>query len=155
MTNKRYTEKPYKSLRRLIILLGFAALSACSLIAVNLDPPVPYRTDTFEYVCYQLELMYDVPCGDIAAPIVVISDIINDASRGQWYGVVYNGEPYVFISPDEDEAKTLDIILHETGHYVIWELNLPPKDDTCEGERVVRLISGEIWDDANKRLYGC
>lgn len=156
MTNKRYTETTYRSVRRLMVMLVFAALASCTLIATVSEPSVPTRNTPFQYVCYQIESIYDVPCGDLAEPVVIISDIINDAAYpSSWYGVYYHGEGYVFVNPDTGDWSLLDVILHEMSHYVIWELNLNPVEDECEEERVVREISDGVWDQLEKDKYGC
>ena len=153
MSSKRYY--PHNT-SRVLPLLGLLGLTACTWIVTLVAPAVPTSDDHFAYVCYKLEQMYDVPCGELQAPIIVYSVIINDASgRWQtWHGIYYHGEPYIFINPDSDEDVD-KIILHETGHYIIYELDLPPKGDTCEGERVVRLISGGEWGEEQRASYSC
>lgn len=156
MASQRYRVVTYNPFRRTMALLGILGLTSCAWVYSMLDIE-PDREDTFKYVCYKLEQMYGVSCGSLDAPIVVFSDIIIDAAGygGGWYGVYYHGEKYVFINPTAPEDMWIEIILHETGHYVIHELGLPPDGDSCEGERVVREISGGPWDDAAKVSYGC
>ncbi len=159
MTSQRYHGDNIKQFRRTMVLLSVLALSACSWIASMTTEPAADREDHFNYVCSALYEIYFVSCATLQAPTIVYSDIINDASGwGTWYGVYYHGEPYIFINPsflDDPDFDLNEVILHEMGHYVIYELDLPPKDDTCEGERVVRLISGGEWTDAAKKHYGC
>ena len=153
MPSKRYyPDKP----SRVLPLLALFGLTTCTWIGTLVEPAIPTREDHFAYVCYQLEQMYDVPCGELLAPTIVYSAIINDAAGrwSKWHGVYYSGEPYIFINPDSDKDVD-EIILHETGHYIIYELDLPPKGDTCEGERVVRLISGGEWGEEQRATYGC
>lgn len=137
------------------VLLGLAAatlFTAChALYSFWPRPP----TD-FGYVCQQIELMYEVGCGTLEAPTVVYSDIINSASGwGYWHGVYYHGESYIFINPQSPVDMQNEILLHEMTHYVLYELQLIPDNETCEQERVAREISGGIWGNAEKRVYGC
>ncbi len=153
MSSKRYyPDKP----PRVLPLLALLGLTACAWIGILVEPAIPTRDDHFAYVCYKFEQIYDVPCSDLQAPIIVYSVIIDDASGRweTWHGIYYYGEPYIFVNPGSDEDVD-EIILHETGHYIIYELALPPKGDTCEGERVVRLISGGEWEEEDKLPYGC
>ncbi len=158
MPSKRYHGDTIKQFRRTMGLLVLLALSACTWLATLIEPPSPERTDHFAYVCAALYEIYFVSCVTVEAPTIIYSNIINDASGWRtWYGVYYHGEPYIFINPDYGlgDVDLDELILHEMGHYVIYELDLPPKEDTCEGERVVRLISGGTWDDDAKRSYSC
>ncbi len=132
-------------------MLAVAGLASCALILQNLDSVPPTKDAPFEYVCYQLEEMYDVPCGALEAPTIIYSNIINPG----YHGVYYHGEPYIFINPNSPEELKEEIILHEMGHYIIYELDLPPKGDKCEGERVVREISGGTWGEDDRFPYGC
>ncbi len=145
---KPYDPRPF---RRVMTLLAMAGLSACALIIQNFTP-VPYTpSQPFEYACQELEKMYDVACGDLEAPTIIYSRVVYEG----FYGVYYPGEPYIFINSGSPPEMWEEIVLHEMGHYVIYELELPGRYDTCEGERVVREISGGEWTDADKRVYGC
>ncbi len=132
-------------------MLAVAGLLACALIIQNISSVPPTREDTFAYVCYEIEVMYDVACDDLVAPIVVYSEILDR----RFYGVYYWDEPYIFVRKNASEELTLEIILHETTHYVMWELDIDDAMDTCEKERVARVISGGAWDWDDKRMYGC
>lgn len=156
MTSKRYRPAKTNSIKFTLGLLGLIILFGCTIVGYTIaQNRVPTKSEPFEYVCYKLEEMYGVPCDDLPAPLIIYSEIIDDASGGGWYGVYYSGEPYIFVDPHlEDEFKA-QVVLHEIGHYVIYELDLPPKGDTCEGEAVVREISGGTWDEWDKASYGC
>jgi len=47
------------------------------------------------------------------------------------------------------------ILLHEMTHYVLYELELIEGNETCEHERIARVISGGTWTDRDKGVYGC
>jgi hypothetical protein len=135
------------------ILLGLAAgviFTACHAF-ITRDKPL---TD-FEYVCEAVRVMYNVGCGELEPPIVVYSKIIQEASRGQWRGVWIWYENYVFVDPDLDDEQKHKTTLHEISHYVLHNLGLVEIEDTCEHERVARLISGGNWGDSVRRIYGC
>ena len=84
------------------------------------------------------------------------SSIIDAASGwAKWHGVYYHGESYIFIDPTSPDEMQNEIILHETTHYVMYELGLFEGIDICEQERVARIISDGEWGDNEKRVYGC
>jgi len=133
----------------LVVALG---CTSCSLPTIRGDE----ISDPFGYVCWKVEQMYGVGCGDLEPPKIVYSKYVN--MRGMSYGLYIRGEKNIYINPQAPVNKKT-IIEHEMTHYVLYELDLiDPKGERCESERVARLISrgdDDPWNDRVKRGYGC
>ena len=140
---------------RNILLTLWAGVMLTSCHALYTYWPTTPKTD-FEYICQEIEVMFEVGCGTLEAPTVVYSSIIDDAAGWRrWHGVYYHGEPYIFINPTSPDSLKHEILLHEMTHYVLYELELIEGNETCEHERIARLISGGTWTDSDKGSYGC
>lgn len=145
-------------LKRLIWVCYFALGMVSCAYLISEVPKQLLELTPFEYVCQELAALYPgTDCAALEDPIIIYSSIIDDAAGrwAQWHGVYYWGEPYIFVNPDDDEEQQAQTIMHEMVHYVVWENDLPPKEDTCENERVARIISGGTWTDLEKGYYGC
>lgn len=147
----------FKRIVKLFCWVNFWLLGAvsCAYLATELSWK---ELTSFEYVCEELKIMYpSTTCEDLDPPIIIRSEIIDDASGrwSHWYGVYYRGEPYIFVNPDNDDEQNAITILHEMVHYVVYNNELPPMDDTCLGEEIARQISGGEWTDEDKKFYGC
>jgi len=105
----------------------------------------------FDYVCDELEVIYDISCDNLSAPILVYSELVE---YNGWYGVYFRGEHYIFINPNYPNMF-LEIERHETVHYVLDHLGIYELITKCEGERIARLISFGEWSARHKRQYNC
>lgn len=90
---------------------------------------------------------------DIEDPIVVRSKLV----PSPYYGLYYPGEPYVFINYWISDERAWETEVHETVHYILW--NLKPWVRNCEQESVARALTALIlnteYDHSWWIRYGC
>ena len=131
---------------------------ACAFLekTYRVEPP---KSSTFEYTCYHIEQMYpSSSCYGLTPPIIITTLLVQefDESFFTMEGFYVYGDPYIFIRTGLEYLEARDVIIHETVHYVLYELYIVDNEEICEQERVARLIAGDPWDDKNVReIYGC
>jgi Zn-dependent peptidase ImmA (M78 family) len=88
-------------------------------------------------------------------PVIVTSAVVKEFDNAwtTYRGFYYEDEPYIFVRDDMEEDQYRETMIHEMVHYVIYKLGFDY--DTCEHERLARLISGGDWGDSVRSLYGC
>lgn len=109
----------------------------------------PYRLDPFMFdsICRYME----VNCEGLEAPNVVFTQLVDTNPFTKTNGIYIQTEPNIYINPHSDDIS--GTIVHETIHYIIFELNLPYT--RCEGEAKARLAAGQPWDLKTQEWYGC
>jgi len=139
-------------MRKLILswLLAAVAIGGC-VTYQNRSSTVPVYSD-LELICQLVEDEYDESCGDLEPPQVILSEIV--AALGAW-GIYVHGEGYVFVDPFAPDVW--EVTVHETIHYVLWELDL--ERETCPSERKARewseIITGVPINPEWEKNYGC
>ena len=129
---------------RLVLLgLTFLALLSCS---------EEKEQTVFEYVCQEVEAEYGTPCGDLGPPLPVLTQVLNFVKGGPWMGAYVGGERYVFVNPISPDIR--GSLMHETVHYVLYNVADVGTDKQCESEEVARRIAGQTGDKWREK-YGC
>lgn len=143
-------------MRKLILswLLAVVAIGGCASYQYR-TTPIEEPATPLEEVCNLVLEEFDVSCGTLLPPILVLSEIVRFLGAD---GVYVHDEKYIFVSPTAENVKEVQI--HETVHYVLWELDLGDvRDDSCASEALARdwaaRIVGEEEDPTWRKRYGC
>ncbi len=141
-------------------LLVLSWLLAATMIGACTSMYVERELTPFEEVCALVEEEFGDSCWGIDPPILIVSSIADVLGA---YGVYVHDEQYIFISPSlTNEEGQLDptrreVIVHETVHYVLWELDI--EQGECPSERLARewteKITGVPLDPLWVISYGC
>jgi hypothetical protein len=95
-------------------------------------------------------------CRDLPEPTVITSSVVRSACP-TCYGFYYFGEKYIFVSSWIPLEVQEEVALHETVHYVVFQLHL--NVTRCEDEELARKITagilGEFYDASWAVKYGC
>lgn len=94
-------------------------------------------------------------CMDVEAPIPVFSSVVPVTH----YGFYFYDEPYIFINPREDADMQWYTEVHETVHYLIYELGLEQYSARCTDEYMARVLTAKLtaleYNDSWLEQYGC
>ena len=137
-------------MRKLILswLLAAVAIGGCVAYSNKEAPPLT----PFEEVCLLAEVYFDESCGNLRPPTLIYTSLLAELSI---VGAYVHGEQYIFVHPRDPELE--DTVIHETVHYVLWELDLV--QGRCYSENVARewsaIISGLPVDDTWRERYEC
>jgi hypothetical protein len=136
--------------------LWLAILAAIGLTsAVPETAPHPVTpSEQYDFACEYLDAFYDVQCGDLESPFVIISRVVDS----RYYGFYFPGENYIYINPNASPVDQAETIIHETTHYIL-HFKGDARFNRCLSEEVARRVH-HLWgdteyDDEWRGLYNC
>ena len=142
-------------MRKLIAvwLLAALAVGACASASTS-NTTKRAEPSAFELVCAKSLQTYGTGCDDIDAPAIIFTDLVRVLEA---YGAHIPGEPQIFIRPGLSVHRTYMLIVHETVHYVLYQLDI--QMDMCRSEAIARNwtadITNTIVDPDWRRRYRC
>lgn len=137
-------------MRKLILawILAVVALGACATYQNNTSRELT----PFEAVCELVREEFGDTCYGVEEPELIITELVEILGA---YGIYVHGEGYIFIAPNLSNKN--EVIVHETVHYVLWELSISRV--RCDSERFARewteIITGIPLDPTWEKRYGC
>jgi len=137
-------------MRKLILswILAAVAIGGC----VTYQNNTPKELTPFEAVCQLVEEKFSDTCDGLDEPQLILTELVKYLGA---LGVHINGEDYIFVTPYA--LNVHEVIVHETVHYVLWELDI--SEGGCEGERFARewteIITGIPLNPEWEESYGC
>ena len=130
-----------------------ALIAALFVMTIDAAMIQKYDLDVMQAeVCSKMK----VDCTDIDIPIVVISRIMNTNGLRRYYGVRWEDEPYIFLSPLLHPSTLRSTLYHEITHYIIDMVSLGL--NRCDAEQLARDIEKELTgqhDPTWRVRYGC